>query len=74
MLLRFQTRLLITRLQFDDHNERYNKQQNLLNHLEEEIEDLKNRSLRTTLIFQNISKIQNEKSWEDTKETLANQS
>ena len=53
--------------------ERYNKKQNLLNQLEEEIEDLKNRSLRTTLIFRNISKTQNEKSWEDTKETLANQ-
>ena len=45
----------------------------MLNQLEEEIEDLKNRSLRTTLIFRNISKTQNEKSWEDTKETLANQ-
>ena len=31
--------------------ERYNKKQNLLNQLEEEIEDLKNRSLRATLIF-----------------------
>ena len=45
----------------------------MLNQLEEETEDLKNRSLRTTLIFQNISKTQNEKSWEDTKETLANE-
>ena len=37
------------KFQFDNHEERYNKQQNLLNQLEEEIEDLKNRSLRTTL-------------------------
>ena len=58
---------------FDDHEERYNKQQNLLSQLEEEIEDFKNRSLRITHIFRNISKTQNEKSWEDTKETLANQ-
>ena len=55
------------KFQFDDHEERYNKQQNLLNHLKE-IKDLKNRSLRTTLNFRNISKTQNEKSWEDTKE------
>ena len=58
---------------FDDHEERYNKQQNLLSQLEEEIEDFKNRTLRTTHIFRNICKTQNEKSWEDTKETLANQ-
>ena len=37
------------KFQFDKHEERYNKQQNLLNQLEEAIEDLKNRSLRTTL-------------------------
>ena len=55
------------KFQFDDHEERYNKQQNLLNHLKE-IKDLKNRSLRTTLNFRNISKTQNEKSWEDTTE------
>ena len=36
---------------FNDHEERYNKQQNLLNQLKEETEDLKNRILRTTLIF-----------------------
>ena len=45
----------------------------MLNQLEEEIEDLKNGSLRTTLIIRNISKTQNDKSWEDTKETLTNQ-
>ena len=61
------------KFRFDDHEERYNKQQNLLSQLEEEIEDFKNRSLRITHIFRNISKTQNEKSWEDTKETLANQ-
>ena len=37
------------------------------------MEDLKNRSLRATLIFRNISKTQNKKPWEDTKETVANQ-
>ena len=56
---------------FDEHEERYNKQQNLLNQLEGE--DLKNRSLRTTFIFPHMSKTQNKKSWEDTKETLTNQ-
>ena len=60
------------KFQFDEHKERHNKQQNLVNQLEEDIEDLKNRSLRTTLIFRNINKTQNEKSWEDTKETLGN--
>ena len=37
------------KFQFDKHEERYNEQQNLLNQVEEEIEDLENRSLRTTL-------------------------
>ena len=41
MLLRFQTLLLITHLWFNDHKERYNKQQNLLNQLEEESKTLK---------------------------------
>ena len=49
------------------------KKENLLSQVEEEIEDVKNKSLRTTLIFQIISKTQSEKSWKDTKEMLANQ-
>ena len=59
------------KLWFDEHEERYNKQQKLLNQLEGE--DLKNRSLRTTFIFPHMRKTQNKKSWEDTKETLINQ-
>ena len=49
------------------------KKDNLLSQVEEEIEDVTNKSLRTTLIFQIISKTQSEKSWKDTKEMLANQ-
>ena len=46
-----QEKLKHLKVQFDEHEEIYKKQQNLLNQLEEEIKDLKNRSLRTTLIF-----------------------
>ena len=49
------------------------KKENLLRQVEEEIEDVKSKSLRATFIFQIISKTQSEKSWKDTKEMLANQ-
>ena len=37
-----------------------------------EVEDLKNRRLRKTLVFRNIKKQQSEKAWDDTKMVLAN--
>ena len=38
-----------------------------------EVEDLKNRSLRKTLVFRNIKKQQSEKTWDNTKMALANE-
>ena len=49
------------------------KKENLLRQVEEEIEDVKSKSLRATFSFQIISKTQSKKSWKDTKEMLANQ-
>ena len=41
-----------------------------ISELESEIEELKNRSLRKTLIFKNIKHQVNENSWSDTKNVL----
>ena len=45
----------------------------IINQLEVEVEDLKNRSLRKTLVFRNIKKQRSEKAWDDTKMVLANE-
>ena len=41
--------------------------------LDNEVEDLKNRSLRKTLVFRNIKQQQSEKTWDVTKMVLANE-
>ena len=53
-------------------NEAVSNQAIIINQLEVEV-DLKNRSLRKTLIFRNIKKQQSEKTWDDTKMVLANE-
>ena len=52
-------------------NETVSNQAIIINQLDVEIEDLKNRSLRKTLVFRNIKKEQSEKTWDDTKMVLA---
>ena len=42
-------------------------------HIDDQIEDLKNRQMRQTLIFKNIPEDENEKKWEQTHELLANE-
>ena len=54
-------------------NETVNNQAITIRELDVEVEDLKNRSLRKTLIFRNIKKQQSEKTWDDTKMVLANE-
>ena len=54
-------------------NETVSNQAIIINQLEVEVEDLKSRSLRKTLIFRNIKKQQSEKTWDDTKMVLANE-
>ena len=54
-------------------NETVNNQAITIRELDVEVEDLKNRSLRKTLIFRNIKKQQSEKTWDDAKMVLANE-
>ena len=54
-------------------NETVNNQAIIINQLDVEVEDLKNRSLRKTLVFRNIKKQQSEKTSDDTKMVLANE-
>ena len=42
-----------------------------LNELQSELDDIKNRGLRKTLIFRNISQTKNKEPWDETKLTLA---
>ena len=57
---------------FAELNETVNNQPFIINQLDVEVEDLKNRSLRKTLVFRNIKKQQSEKTRDDTKMVLAN--
>ena len=41
--------------------------------LTDELEDSKNRSMRKTLVFRNIRQPQQRESWDQTKQTLANE-
>ena len=43
-----------------------------IHQLDIEVEDLKKRSLRKTLVFRNIKKQQSEKAWDNTKMVLSN--
>ena len=54
-------------------NETVSNQAIIINQLDVEVEDLKNRSLRKTLVFRNIKKQQSEKTSDDTKMMLANE-
>ena len=58
------------KFQISDQNEQISKQNETISELEKEIEALKNRSLRKTLIFMNIKHQVNENSWSDTKKVL----
>lgn len=53
-----------------ERDERMEELSNWLNELETEIDDLRNRSMRTTLIFKNIPKSRSEKNWQDTTDVL----
>ena len=48
-------------------------QDHLLKKLSNEVDDLTNRSLRTTLIFKNIPKTNHERSWDNTKNVLTHE-
>ena len=54
-------------------NEAVSNQAIIINQLDVAVEDLKNRSLRKTLVFRNIKKQQSKKIWDDTKMVLANE-
>ena len=54
-------------------NETVSNQAITIHQLDIQVEDLKNRSLRKTLVFRNIKKQQSEKTWDDTKMVLANE-
>ena len=54
-------------------NETVSNQAITSHQLDIEVEYLKNRSLRKTLVFRNIKKQQSEKTWDDTKMVLANE-
>ena len=56
--------------QISDQNKQISKQSETKRELESEIEELKNRSLRKTLIFKNIKHQANKNSWCDTKKVL----
>ena len=54
-------------------NETFSKQAITIHQLDIEVEDLKNRSLRKTLVFRNIKKQQSENTWDDIKMVPANE-
>ena len=54
-------------------NETVSNQAITIHQLDIQVEDLKNRSLRKTLVFRNIKKQQSEKTWDNTKMVLANE-
>ena len=54
-------------------NETVNNQAHTVHQLDIEVEDIKNRSLRKTLIFRNLKNHQSEKTWDDTKMVQANE-
>ena len=56
--------------QISDQNKQISKQSETKRELESEIEELKNRSLRKTLIFKNIKHQASKNSWCDTKKVL----
>ena len=58
------------KFQISDQNEQISRQNETKIELESEIEELKNRSLRKTLIFKNIKHQINKNSWSDTKTIL----
>ena len=58
------------KFQISDQNEQISKQNGTTSELESEIEELKNRSLRKTLILKNIKHQANENSCSDNKKVL----
>ena len=58
------------KFQISDQNKQISRQNETLSELESEIEELKNRSLRKTIIFKNIKHQVNKNSWSDTKNVL----
>ena len=62
------------KFEMEEQSEKVSKQFETISELESEIEELKNRSLRKTLIFKNIRYQQAEESfWSDTKSLLIDQ-
>ena len=62
------------KFEMKEQSDKISKQFETISELEKEIEELKNRSLRKTLIFKNIKYQQaNESSWSDTKSVLIDQ-
>ena len=62
------------KFEMEEQSEKVSKQFETISELESEIEELKNRSLRKTLIFKNIRYQQaEESSWSDTKSLLIDQ-
>ena len=61
------------KFQISVQNEQNSKQNETISELESEIEELKNRSLRKTLIFKNIKHQVNENSWSDIKKVLVDE-
>ena len=62
------------KFEMKEQSDKISKQSETISELESEIDELKNRSLRKTLIFNNIKYQQaNESSWSDTKSVLIDQ-
>ena len=61
------------KLRLAELNETVSNQAITIHQLDIDVEDLKNRSLRKTLIFRNIKKQQSEKTLDNTKIVLANE-
>ena len=63
------------KFEIKEQSDKVSKQFETISKLESEIEELKNKSLRKTLIFKNIKYQQaNKNSWSDTKSVLIDQS
>ena len=61
------------KLRLAELNETVSNQVIMIHQLNTEVEDLKNRSLRKTLVFRNVKKQQSEKTWDDKNFLLANE-
>ena len=51
-------------------DEQYQELTNRIINLEDELDEMRNRTMRSTLVFKNITKSRNEKNWQNTTDTL----